>query len=69
MTRPTTIRRSSCSITARSGRRRRDEFHTDVTFIATPPLGSILYGVEIPETGGDTLFADLGAAYAACPSR
>lgn len=43
----------------------RDEWHTDVTFIATPPLGSILYGVEIPETGGDTLFADLGAAYAA----
>ncbi|GAB2178782.1 taurine dioxygenase [Dongia sp. agr-C8] len=42
----------------------KDEFHTDVTFIATPPLGSILYGVEIPETGGDTLFADLGAAYA-----
>jgi len=41
----------------------RDEFHTDVTFIATPPLGSILYGVQIPETGGDTLFADLGAAY------
>jgi taurine dioxygenase len=43
----------------------RDEFHTDVTFIQTPPLGSVLYGVEIPETGGDTLFADLGAAYAA----
>src|SRR5215831_16043726 len=35
-----------------------DEWHTDVTFIATPPLGSILYGVEIPETGGDTLFTD-----------
>lgn len=31
----------------------KDEFHTDVTFIETPPLGSILYGVEIPETGGD----------------
>jgi taurine dioxygenase len=42
-----------------------DDFHTDVTFIATPPLGSILYGVEIPQTGGDTIFADLGAAYAA----
>ncbi|HEY4165026.1 MAG TPA: taurine dioxygenase [Dongiaceae bacterium] len=40
-----------------------DLWHTDVTFIATPPLGSILYGVAIPETGGDTLFADLGAAY------
>jgi taurine dioxygenase len=43
----------------------KDEFHTDVTFIATPPLGSILYGVDIPERGGDTLFADLGAAYKA----
>ena len=43
----------------------RDEFHTDVTFIATPPLGSILYGAEIPEVGGDTLFVDLGAAYKA----
>lgn len=42
-----------------------DSWHTDVTFIATPPLGSILYGVVIPETGGDTLFADLGAAYKA----
>jgi taurine dioxygenase len=36
-----------------------------VTFIETPPLGSILYGAVIPETGGDTLFADLAAAYAA----
>jgi taurine dioxygenase len=43
----------------------RDEWHTDVTFIQTPPLGSILYGVDIPEVGGDTLFADLGAAYKA----
>jgi taurine dioxygenase len=43
----------------------KDEFHTDVTFIQTPPLGSILYGVDIPEVGGDTLFADLGAAYQA----
>lgn len=43
----------------------KDEWHTDVTFIETPPLGSILYGETIPETGGDTLFADLAAAYAA----
>src|SRR5262249_22206306 len=41
-----------------------DEWHTDVTFIQTPPLGSILHGVVIPEVGGDTLFADLAAAYA-----
>jgi taurine dioxygenase len=43
----------------------KDEWHTDVTFIETPPLGSVLYGAVIPETGGDTLFADLAAAYAA----
>ena len=42
-----------------------DEWHTDVTFIQTPPLGSILHGVVIPEVGGDTLFSDLAAAYAA----
>lgn len=42
-----------------------DEWHTDVTFITTPPLGSILYGAVIPEVGGDTLFADLAAAYVA----
>lgn len=42
-----------------------DIWHTDVTFIQTPPLGSILHGVIIPEVGGDTLFSDLGAAYRA----
>jgi taurine dioxygenase len=42
-----------------------DEWHTDASFIEAPPLGSILYGAVIPETGGDTLFADLAAAYAA----
>jgi taurine dioxygenase len=40
------------------------QWHTDVTFIETPPLGSILHGVVIPEVGGDTIFADLGGAHA-----
>ena len=46
-------------------RRAKDnDWHTDVTFIETPPLGSILHAVIIPEVGGDTIFADLGAVYA-----
>ncbi len=38
-------------------------WHTDLTYSQNPPLASILRGLEIPESGGDTLFADLCAAY------
>ncbi|MDX2648108.1 TauD/TfdA family dioxygenase [Streptomyces sp. PA03-1a] len=38
-------------------------WHSDHSFMAAPALGSILRGVEIPPAGGDTMWADMGAAY------
>jgi alpha-ketoglutarate-dependent taurine dioxygenase len=40
-----------------------DTWHTDVSFMPDPPLGSLLHGVVIPPAGGDTAFADLQGAY------
>ncbi|ALG10703.1 TauD/TfdA dioxygenase family protein [Kibdelosporangium phytohabitans] len=40
-------------------------WHTDVTFMRNPPLGSVLRAVSLPPTGGDTLWTNLEAAYLA----
>lgn len=42
---------------------RNARWHTDVTFVVTPPRASILYGETIPAYGGDTQWADMRAAY------
>ena len=38
-------------------------WHTDVTFVPNPPMGSILHGVVIPPYGGDTQWTNLAVAY------
>ncbi|NYT36492.1 taurine dioxygenase [Allopusillimonas soli] len=44
-----------------------DTWHTDMSYMQEPPLGSILYGREIPDYGGDTLFANMYLAYDTLP--
>ncbi len=38
-------------------------WHTDVSYEAVPPMGSLLYGMEVPSEGGDTMFANQYRAY------
>ena len=42
-------------------------WHSDVTWREKPSLGSILKAVEVPEVGGDTLFANMAVAYDRLP--
>ena len=38
-------------------------WHSDTTYLARPPMASMLYAVELPPSGGDTLFANQYSAY------
>jgi taurine dioxygenase len=40
-------------------------WHSDTTYKERPDLGTLLYAVEVPEVGGDTLFSNTTKAYEA----
>ena len=40
-----------------------DRWHSDNSYVAEPPMGSVLKAVRIPSAGGDTCFANMYAAY------
>ncbi len=44
-------------------------WHTDVTWMERPSLGSVAQCIEVPPIGGDTLFSDSHAAYLALPDE
>jgi taurine dioxygenase len=46
-----------------------DDWHTDLSFQPQPPFLSVLHAVEVPETGGDTLWANMYAAYDTLPEE
>lgn len=43
-------------------------FHSDQCYVERPAIASMLYAMEIPSRGGDTLFANMYAAYDALPA-
>lgn len=43
-------------------------WHTDVTFVPDYPEASILRAIEVPEAGGDTLWANTASAYEELPA-
>jgi taurine dioxygenase len=42
-------------------------FHSDQSYMAEPSMATTLYAIEVPEAGGDTLFANCYRAYSALP--
>ncbi|MGA9473744.1 MAG: TauD/TfdA family dioxygenase [Terriglobales bacterium] len=43
-------------------------WHTDMSYVAAPPMASVLYALEIPPSGGNTGFVSMYAVYEALPS-
>jgi taurine dioxygenase len=49
------------------GPRTSGRWHTDTSWMLKPTLGAVLRAVDLPEVGGDTLWADAGAVYRGLP--
>jgi len=43
-------------------------FHTDYSYLDIPARATLLYSIEVPKKGGDTLFADQYTAYDELPA-
>ena len=43
-------------------------WHTDTPYLAEPARATLLYALEVPESGGDTLFSNMHLAYRALPN-
>jgi len=46
-----------------------NNWHSDVTWREVPSFGSVLRAVDVPDVGGDTLWADMAAAYDGLPAE
>lgn len=44
-------------------------WHSDLSYTTRPPLGSVFHAQILPEVGGDTVFASMGAAYDALSEK
>jgi taurine dioxygenase len=44
-------------------------FHTDYSYLEVPARATLLYSIQVPQKGGDTLFANQYAAYDDLPSN
>ena len=42
-------------------------WHADMTYVEQPPMGAMLYALEVPPSGGDTFWANLYRAYETLP--
>lgn len=47
----------------------KEMWHTDFTGREKPTMGSVLYALDVPESGGDTIWVSLAAAYDALSER